>query len=125
MVRRKIIKKLGFLDVNLNFRGDWELLIRIAKNYPFAYIAKPLAYYRVGYNFGILNDKFHASFKSEFKYILEKHLPKSTKKLADLRARAFNFYYMQLIRESLYDGKFLEGIAYLPNLLKRYVNLFW
>ena len=46
LVRRDVFETVGFFDENLLFE-DADMWIRVAKDYPLAYIDQPLAYYRV------------------------------------------------------------------------------
>lgn len=46
MIRRKCLAATGLFDENLSIVQDYDLWLRLAKRYPFAYIALPLAQYR-------------------------------------------------------------------------------
>ena len=81
LIRRSVYQKLGLMDEKIKFRHDWEFWIKLAKHHKFAYLAKPLAYYRVGDSYGVSSPDFLKSFKDDFGYILRKHLPKKDKKL--------------------------------------------
>jgi GT2 family glycosyltransferase len=47
VVRRAVYERLGGFDNRLAYHEDWEMWTRIAANYPVAYVAEPLALYRV------------------------------------------------------------------------------
>ncbi|MEM6837285.1 MAG: glycosyltransferase [Cyanobacteria bacterium P01_C01_bin.120] len=47
MVRRQCFEELGYFDQSLKYSEDWDMWIRIARNYAFSVIAEPLTYYRI------------------------------------------------------------------------------
>lgn len=118
MFRRSLYKELGGYDVNLRFRIDWEYWIRLAKEGPFAYLAKPLAYYRVHGENDHLNPSFLKSYASEFSYILEKHLPKGDKTFEGIRKQAYCDFYRTLFNQKVAEGKFREAFDYLLKSIK-------
>lgn len=127
MIRKSASDRLGSFDLNLNFRGDYELWIRLARYYPFAYIAKPLAYYRIHNNYGIKSPGFLGSLEQELGYILKKHLPrtesvrglpKGNNDLDNLRTQAYHNYYLLLFNESILAGNFKKGWEFLLKSLQ-------
>jgi len=112
LIRRSVYQKLGLMDEKIKFRHDWEFWIKLAKHHKFAYLAKPLAYYRVGESYGISSPDFLKSFKDDFGYILRKHLPKQDKKLRKLRVKAYRYYYLALFGQEVAGGKFGEGLKF-------------
>ncbi|MEM1392917.1 MAG: glycosyltransferase [Cyanobacteria bacterium P01_D01_bin.116] len=87
MVRRDCLEKSGVFDQNLKFAEDWEMWIRIARNYSFAVIKEPLVSYR-----------FHTSNKSksnirgleEFRTIIEKSFQSVPFELLYLRNKSYS-----------------------------------
>jgi glycosyltransferase involved in cell wall biosynthesis len=87
MVRRDCFEKLGVFDQNLRFAEDWEMWIRISRNYSFAVIKEPLVYYR-----------HHANNKSQnyiktidnFRLIVEKSFQSVPFELLYLRNRSYS-----------------------------------
>ncbi|MDY6898228.1 MAG: glycosyltransferase [Cyanobacteriota bacterium] len=87
MVRRDCFEKSGVFDANLKLAEDWEMWIRIAKNYSFAVIKEPLVSYR-----------FHANNKSqnrikgidEFRLIIEKSFQSVPFELLYLRNKSYS-----------------------------------
>src|SRR3989344_947982 len=112
LIRRSVYQKLGLMDEKIKFRHDWEFWIKLAKHHKFAYLAKPLAYYRVGDSYGVSSPDFLKSFKDDFGYILRKHLPKKDKKLRKLRVKAYRYYYLALFGQEVVVGKFNEGLKF-------------
>ena len=80
MIKKKIFKKKSnFFDDKFNIMGDYDLFIRLAKNYKFKYLERPLATYREhSLNYSNLNYK---SEINEFKYwTTKKFVTKNIKK---------------------------------------------
>lgn len=71
MIRKKIFKKRSnFFDNKFNIMGDYDLFVRLAKDYRFKYLDKPLATYREhSENYSNLNYKKEIL---EFKYWITK-----------------------------------------------------
>jgi len=118
LIRRSVLKKHGLLDPFIKYRNDYELWIRLARYYPFAYIAKPLAYYRIHNNYGIKSTGFLGSMEQELGYILKKHLPEEDKDLVKLRIQAYHAYYSLLFSENLLAGNFKKGWKFLLKSLQ-------
>ena len=47
VVRKEAFKEIGLFDPQYRIAADWDLFLRIAKQYPVAFINRPLAEYRV------------------------------------------------------------------------------
>lgn len=109
LFRRKAVENVGKWDTRLRFYADYEFWIRLARQYPFAYVAKPLAYYRVHGGNDHLHPEFAPSYEREFAYILEKHLSGNSAKLAQLRTQAYHTYFSRLFSENTLAGNFSEA----------------
>ncbi|MGB3638476.1 MAG: glycosyltransferase [Rivularia sp. (in: cyanobacteria)] len=87
MVRRVCFEKSGVFDQNIKLTEDWEMWIRIARNYSFAVIKEPLVSYR-----------FHANNKSqnrvkvidEFRLIIENSFQSVPFELLYLRNKSYS-----------------------------------
>lgn len=103
LVRKSIYQKLGTWDCKLKFQYDWEMWVRIAKNYKIAFIAKPLLYYRIHKNNLHLNSNFQKDYEQGYLYVLKKHLPQnSPKQISPIKNEAYyNFYLSVCIRRIL------------------------
>ena len=87
MVRRDCFEKLGVFDQNLRFAEDWEMWIRIARNYSFAAIKEPLVYYRHHPN----NKSQHYIKKIDnFRLIIEKSFESVPFELLYLRNKSYS-----------------------------------
>lgn len=104
MIRLSCCKQLGYFDTNLRFRADYEFWLRLAKSYKFAYIAKPLAYYRIHQTNDHLNPQMQKSFEKEFKYILSKYFNQKNESLASLKIKndAFYQYYLSIALNEIF-----------------------
>lgn len=118
LIRKSALKKHGLLDPNVQYRNDYELWIRLSKYYPFAYIARPLAYYRIHNNYGIKSSGFLESTEQELGYILKKHLPVGDKDLDSLRSDAYHAYYRLLFSENILAGNIKKGWRFLLQSLR-------
>jgi len=100
MIKKKVFKKKSnFFDNKFNIMGDYDLFIRLAQNYKFKYIDRPLATYRAhNSNYSKLNYK---SEIKEFKYW-------TTKK----------FVIKNIKKETIQNLK----IDYLPLKAKKYLD---
>ncbi len=56
MVRKECFERVGQFDGSLKFE-DYDMWLRISKNYPFGFLDKPLAYYRM-HETNVSNDAF-------------------------------------------------------------------
>lgn len=110
LVRKKVYDHLGSWDTKLKFSQDYEMWIRIAKHYALAYIAEPLAYYRIhGKNLTLIGD-WKKSRDQENLYILRKHLPKNNApKNLSLKEEAFYKYYIGIANSSFFSTNFKKG----------------
>ncbi|AFY99669.1 glycosyltransferase family 2 protein [Calothrix sp. PCC 6303] len=71
MVRRHCFEVVGGFDETLRSLEDWDMWIRIAKNYKFAVIPEALAYYRqiptsMSKNFQVMADSFNIVIEKTF-----------------------------------------------------------
>lgn len=86
MVRGDCFEKLGVFDQNLRFAEDWEMWIRIARNYSFAVIKEPLVYYRHHPNNKSRN---YIKTVDNFRLIVEKSFESVPFELLYLRNRSY------------------------------------
>jgi hypothetical protein len=108
-VRRTCYERLGVFDESILLGADWEMWLRICLYYDVAYIAEPLAYYRMQY--GSISDgldvshdgktfKFHDACNVVEKGMLAAHkagLPDlvtlARRSLANFRRKLANFHF--------------------------------
>lgn len=115
MVRKSVYKKVGYFDPNFDFLHDWELYIRIAKKYPLAYVAKPLAVYRV-HETNFHKKRSNKLYFTEYLEILKKNLDPNSK-TAKL---AYSSYYQKIAAFNFLEKDFKTGIINLIKSIKNY-----
>lgn len=71
MTKKEVLDKIGTFDTELFGTEDWDLWIRIAKDYKIGYIVQDLAYYRE-HSAGISKNR-ERHLKEEWK-VIEKHV---------------------------------------------------
>lgn len=74
LVRRKAIEGAGLFDEHLRACENWDLWIRIARDYAVEFIDEPLTSYRVHPN--NMSKNFERMFQARM-YVIDKHLPRS------------------------------------------------
>ncbi len=87
MVRRDCFEKTGFFDQNLRFAEDWEMWIRVARNYSFAAIKEPLVYYRHHPN---NKSQHYTKTIDNFRLIVEKSFQSVPFELLYLRNKSYS-----------------------------------
>ncbi|MGB6296808.1 MAG: glycosyltransferase [Rivularia sp. (in: cyanobacteria)] len=85
MVRRDCFEKSGVFDQKIKFVEDWEMWIRISRNYSFAVIKEPLVYYRFH-----PNNKSKNNIKDEFRLVIEKSFQSVPFELLYLRNKTYS-----------------------------------
>lgn len=115
LVRKKVYQKLGYWDVNLRHAQDFEMWTRIAKHYPFAYLAQPLAYYRIHKKSLTNIGQWPKRLEYEHGYILKKHLKSAP---IHLKETAYFNYYTRLVQNSLNLGKPFDAAKFFTKALK-------
>lgn len=114
LVRKSVYRKVGLFDENLRYMVDYEMWIRIAKNYPFAFIAKPLTCYRIHGKNLHLNADFQKRNEFEYKYILDKYLlnKKLSKTLNKTETIALQSYYLRVCTNAIFQNNIKRAIYF-------------
>ncbi|ASI99975.1 glycosyltransferase family 2 protein [Thermococcus gorgonarius] len=99
MIRRDVIKRVGFFDESLKFAEDWDYWLRISQKYPVGCIPEPLAKYYLSSN---LREKHRVYFSSFGNFVKKwwNATPVEAKKLLVLR---WLWYEKTIGRVSLSD----------------------
>lgn len=112
LIRRSAYQKLGLMDEKIKFRHDWEFWIKLAKHYQFAYLAKPLAYYRIHQSYGVASEDFMGTFEYDFRRILTKHLKGDEPQVKKIRSRAYYSLYTNLSSQMIEKGEAIKSLRY-------------
>lgn len=124
LVRKALFNQIGYFDARLKFTEDWDIWIRIMRDYQYANINKPLARYYF-YQENTTNTLPNLTKISSYFYIIKKHY-----KLFNRLPRALSFNYKQIATLFVLDQNRKQGIKYLqkaiktsPFILRNYINL--
>lgn len=123
MVRTKVYQSLGLFEKKLRYMADWEMWIRIAKDYPLAYLAQPLAHYHLHGK----NDHYslHSKFyEQEYQYILRKYLPDLTKTPSSLKKIAYLNFHIRAASSYASEGNWGKLLSHLKEALKYNKSIF-
>jgi glycosyltransferase involved in cell wall biosynthesis len=114
LIRNEVFQKVGGFDTNLSFTEDWELWIRIVKQYGGVFkINETLFYYRKRENKSSLSDNMNVNDNSDLSrlYIYNKHydfykengldltsLVNTTYQLQHLKVKYSNIWYRKIFK---------------------------
>ena len=112
LIKKECFNRVGLFDDLLNAQDDWDMWIRIAKYYRFAFIKVPLVKYRLHSN--------RISENLELKIITEnKILVKYTNELKKRRG-VHSKHYFNIGNKFCHMGKTKEGRRYLLKAISLY-----
>lgn len=104
MVRRSVFDKVGLFDEKVPLGHDWDMWLRISREYPIAVLAEPLIYYTRhdgSLSAGKIGERYRSNRRFHRRYIRE--LPSRIERLWVLRAaQSMNLYYTAV---GLADGR--------------------
>lgn len=112
LIRKECFHQVGLFDDLLRTQADWDMWIRIAKYYRFAFIKIPLVRYRlhsnqISKNLGV---KFISANRILVKYANE----------LEIRRRAHSKHYFYIGNRFCHMGKTKEGQRYLYKAISLY-----
>jgi glycosyltransferase involved in cell wall biosynthesis len=114
LIRRSVYDTVGLYDESLCYE-DWDMWLRISKDFQFAYHEGPTARYRV-FERSLSKaavDKMNLANERMFtKFLLQRAVPKS------VRNKAFNYAVRRIFRER--ENDFEGGLHTLNELIQRY-----
>ena len=110
MVRRECFERLGQFDRNLRYAEDWDMWLRIAKDYDFALVHEPLVFYREHAN---NKSKNYEGQLQSFCQILEKAFQSAPPELNGLKKRAYGRAYLHAAWRALVIGQDAEKAHFL------------
>jgi glycosyltransferase involved in cell wall biosynthesis len=130
-VRREVYEAIGSF-YGVNYGEDWEMWVRIARNYPVAYTPELLAEYRKHYS-SISGSKFltgaHLQDLLHTMQLIQKHIPDKDKKEILLKSRKYYASYGIKVANELWDRYHDRKIvnAQLKHILNlsKHPTLYW
>jgi glycosyltransferase involved in cell wall biosynthesis len=134
LIRRTCLDKVGYFDENLkSFAEDWDLWLRMARQYSFRVVKEALVYYRQR---GDSASKDWAAMERSFQIVFAKTFNDQPAELLPLRAKSEAFIYVSLGWMALQGNNFDYRVAfnYQRNAFKYYpkiilswefLRLFW
>lgn len=111
MVRRQVLEKVGFFDERLPACQDWDLCLRIAREYPVACVSEPLLRFYI-HPIRITHD-LSARIRGK-EHILGKYLEEICRD-----AKILSKHYLVLGRLHCHNGEFRQGRRYLLKGLRQ------
>lgn len=127
-VRREVYEKIGAF-YGLTYGEDWEMWVRIARDYPVAYTPEILADYRK-HTMSISGKKFlngdYLADLTKVMMMIQDHLPEKQKKRVLNKSKRFYSHYALKIANQLWDRWHDEKIVQIniKKALQMHKNLF-
>jgi glycosyltransferase involved in cell wall biosynthesis len=134
LIRRTCLDQVGYFDENLkSFAEDWDLWLRMARQYSFRVVAEALVYYRQR---GDSASKDWVAMERSFQIVFAKTFNNQPDELQPLRAKSEAFIYVSLGWMALQGKNFdyrvasnyqLNAFKYYPRIVLRweFLRLFW
>jgi glycosyltransferase involved in cell wall biosynthesis len=119
LIRKSCLNEVGLFSNGYKACSDWDLFFRIAKNYDFAYVAKPLNFFRQHAKTIRSETKGRITYDEFFSVLLPK-ISNSNYSLFDKISFRFHVMYLwsiELVRPSLQGWKNFAHHAKLAVLL--------
>ncbi len=125
LVKKEVLKDVGFFDENLKIADDWDMWIRILNKYNFSFIKKPLIKYHI-HNKNTSRKLLEVGTTDDHLIIFNKHNKHYTKnpKIYSDKLRYDGTRYMLSFQKKEAQKSFLKSIKKNPLNLKSYVYLF-
>ncbi|MFH1662242.1 MAG: glycosyltransferase family 2 protein [Candidatus Falkowbacteria bacterium] len=108
LVKKECFEKVGMFDENLDTLEDWELAIRLSKDYRFKFLKTPLLL--ANHSINSISSNHRATIDA-FKKIAKKHLKESDKK-------ELSNYYHRIGYNLCLCGDYREGRSYYIKSIK-------
>jgi len=107
LIRRSCIDEIGLFHTHFKACGDWDLFFRIAENYDFSYISRPLNFFRQHDNTIREATKGRIAYDEFFSVLLPKinHSDFSLAEKISFRFHVMYLWSIELVRPSLQGWK--------------------
>jgi glycosyltransferase involved in cell wall biosynthesis len=122
MVRRSCFEKVGMFDQSLRSAEDWDMWIRIARQYRFAVIRQPLAQYRM---IPTSKSKNCQLVEQSLMRIIEKNFQAAPPELLHLKSRGYGYANFNLAWKALQsrDKDYKAAIQFRDRAIAHYPEL--
>ena len=119
LIRKTCFDKVGFFK-NMQPAGDWDMWIRIAKEYDFANVKDYIAMYRI-HSQGI--SKKYKKMEKHLFQILDREFNTNDPKLLSIKQKAYSYRYKYLsgVCRNLLQNK--DALSYIIKAIKTYPPL--
>ncbi|MFH0702468.1 MAG: glycosyltransferase [bacterium] len=116
LIRKKCFDKVGGFD-DLKPAGDWDMWIRIAKEFKFSYVKDYIALYRI-HSTGISKD--YKQMETKLFYILDREFCSNNPKLEKIKNKAYSYRYHYLSGVCRNLMCYKDAAAYMLKAVKTY-----
>lgn len=122
MLKRECFEKVGLFDMNISFAEDYDMWIRVSKEYDFEYIKQPLVKFH--YHENGLSNNYEMMIRG-WEALIEKYgaLFASNKKIYSLRFLYLGIVYCRNGNMKKGRAEFLKAIRLYPFDIRHYYNL--
>jgi len=101
VVRRECFEKVGDFDRTLKSLEDWDMWIRLARDYPIAVIREPLARYRQLRHSMSRNCEV---MERSFRQVIDRHFAEAPAHLQPIKAKSYGAAYQCLAWKAIQSG---------------------
>lgn len=116
LIRREVFEQVGIFDETAIGPDDWDLLMRIAAHYQFAFVPDFLAMYRV--HASVAGSKSIETYAAEMLDFFERMADQYPVELADLRQRRLALFMQRIGWRYIIHGEQEAGRRWLINAIK-------
>lgn len=119
LIRRDCFDRVGMFDENLrSYIEDWDMWLRLAKDYAFGVVNEPLLYYRERSS---SVSKNWEAMKRSFEIVIEKAFAEAPVHLMPVKNISYSLAYLHLALQGLQsENPNFETIEYFRNLAVSY-----
>ncbi|MEM3486633.1 MAG: glycosyltransferase [Candidatus Methanomethyliaceae archaeon] len=119
IVPRYCFERVGYFDEDLRLYGDWDVWIKIAKDYQIGLVKEPLVRTRI--RAGSLQHSEVSRCEMYRKRVLDKHWEEIER--LGLRNKAYAWHYYSIGVQHLWKGEILEARKAFTRSLRYEINL--
>ena len=124
LVRRECFQRVGFFDEDLHAAEDWEMCLRIAKNYEVRSVQLPLLEYRARDGSAVSGKNAEQFLVDELRFVNKIFQSRDFKWRLFLKARAYSHRYLRAAGACGAIGRWGEAKKYLLKAIFIYPPIF-